>query len=135
MLTYLEIKNGAMTPFYDIYNDNYTVTIKKDVEYLKFDYILNEKTVSITVNGNSNLSDGSIVSLLLSDGEKTRTILLNIIKENSEQTSELKNYFTSLEVKKNETIPEFIPPLIGGLCFMVIAITFSILFHKGHKKN
>jgi len=133
MLTNLEIKNGIMTPKYDIYNDTYTVKIEDDVTELDIYYETINNEVSVTVTGNENIINDKGIGVIVSDGKEERIIKLNVIKESSEATIGLKNYFTSLEVKKEEAMPDYIPSLIGGVCFLVIVITFSCLFHKKKK--
>lgn len=133
MLTNLEIKNGVMTPKYDIYNDTYTVTIKEDVTQLDIYYETTSEAVIVTVAGNENIVNDKGVGIIISNGIEEKIIKLNVIKEGVESASGLKNYFTSLEVEKKEVMPEYIAPLIGGSCFLLIIITFSLLFHKKKK--
>lgn len=133
MLTNLEIKNGVMTPKYDIYNETYTVTIDSVVTELDIYYELSNEDIKVTITGNENITSDKGVGIIVNNGVEEKIIKLNVIKENIETTSELKSYFTSLEVKKESEIPEYIAPLIGSVCFLVIVITFSILFHKKKK--
>ena len=134
MLKTIEIKNGVMTPKYDLYNDYYTVTIEEHINKLDIYYEL-EKNVSVNILGNENITDEiSQVTINLNSGDKTRVIYLNVNKNVVKNASELQNYFTSLEVKKREEISSFVAPLIGSICFLVIIITYSILFHKKKKK-
>jgi len=133
MLTSLEITNGIITPKYDIYNDYYTVTINNGIDSLNINYNI-EDNVLIRVINNYNLDkEEKVVSIDLREGENIRTIYLNVIHEKSSNVSELKDYFVSLETKKNETMPEYIAPLIGSSCFLILIIVFSILFRKKKK--
>ena len=59
--------------------------------------------------------------------------MINVIKEGVNEASGLKNYFTALEVSKKEEVNEYMAPLISGACFLLIIITFSILFHRKKK--
>jgi len=133
MLINLEIKNGVMTPKYDIYNDTYTVTIDNDVTELDIYYEVASENIKVSTSGNENITSDKGVGIIVSDGKEEKIIKLNVIKEGSETTSDLKNYFTSLDVRKKEQVPEHIAPLIGVSCFLIIVITFSILFHKKKK--
>lgn len=133
MLTNLEIKNGVMTPKYDIYNDNYTVTIKDDVTTLDIYYELASDNVEISIAGNENIYSDKGIGITLIDGINQRLIKLNVIKEDTETAATLKDYFTSLEVNKTKEMADFIPPLIGGTCFLIIIVIFSLLFHKRKK--
>ena len=133
MLTNLEIKNGVMTPKYDIYNDTYTVSINNDVTELDINYEVVSNEVDVTITGNENITSDKGIGIIVSDGIEEKIIKLNVIKEDIEVTTGLKNYFTSLEIQKKEEIPEYIAPLIGVSCFLIIVITFSCLFHKKKK--
>jgi len=134
MLTELNIKNGLLSPKYDIYNDTYTVTITKEVEKLDIEYKTDNENISVVINGNANLqADKKIVSITVANGEVTKNIHLNVFVEDVETTGNLKNYFTSLEIKRKEETPSFVAPLIASSCFLLIIIIFSILFHK--KRN
>ena len=136
MLTNLEIKNGVLSPKFDIYNDIYTVTIESRIDALDISYEVDESNISIAVDGNENLSMGKkIVSIIVQDESITKNIILNIVRSDVESTVGLQNYFESLEVKKQEKMSEYIGPMIGVICFLIIAITFAILFHKKRKKN
>ena len=134
MLKNLEIKNGTMTPKYDQYIDTYTVTINKDVTELDIYYEAILDSCEVTITGNENITNDKGVGVLISNNEDKRLIKLNVIKEDSNEAAGLKNYFTALEVnKKKEEISEYVAPIIGGACFLLIIITFSILFHKKKK--
>ena len=133
MLTNLEIKNGVMTPKFDIYNDTYTVAIEEDVTELDICYETANEEVKVTIAGNENIKERKGVGIIISNGTEEKIIKLNVIKEGIESASGLKDYFTSLEVQKKEIMPEYIAPLIGASCFLLIIIIFSIIFHKKKK--
>lgn len=133
MLTSFEILNGEMTPKYDEYNDIYTVTIKEEVTSLDIKYVVSNPNANVYINGNENIDKDTTVSIEINEGTNVRKIHLNVLKENTETTSDLKDYFTSLEVSKKKDIPDYIAPLIGASCFLIIIIVFSLLFYK--KRN
>lgn len=135
MFNSFEIINGKMTPKYDEYNDTYSVTIEKDVTELDIKYELKNKNTNIVIDGNENIVNDTEVYIKLNNGESIRTITLKVIKTDTEATSNLKNYFTSLEVNKKEEMPEFIAPIIASSCFLIIIIVFSLLFHKRKKQK
>lgn len=136
MLTNLEIKNGVLTPDFDIYNDVYSVFIEENVDVLDIIYELDENNISIQISGNENLNEGKkIVNIFVEDETIKKNIVLNIVRSNTKSTIGLQNYFDVLEIKKQEKMPEYIGPLIGAGCFLLIAITFTILFHKKRKKK
>ena len=122
-----------MTPKFDIYNDTYTVTIEEDVTELDIYYEAANEEVKVTIAGNENIKERKGVGIIISNGLEEKIIKLNVIKEGTESVSGLKDYFTSLEVQKKEIMPEYIAPLIGASCFLLIIITFSIIFHKKKK--
>jgi len=133
VLKNLEIKNGIMTPKYDEYIDTYTVTIEKDVNELDIYYEVINDSALVTITGNENITCDKGIGVLISANEDKRLIKLNVIKENVNEASGLKNYFTALEVSKKEEVNEYMAPLIGGACFLLNLITFSILFHRKKK--
>ena len=120
MLTNLEVTNGIMTPKYDIYNDNYTVFIDDETKALELDYVLSEK-VLVDINNNFNLDkEEKIVSISLKNDDINRTINLYVYHEDASNVSDLKDYFVSLETNRKEITPDYIAPLIGGLCFLIM---------------
>lgn len=134
MITNLEIKNGELTPKFDIYNDNYSVTIDESVTSLDISYEVDNKNVSVIINGNENLcEDDKVVSLTIADGNIMKDISLSINCDLTKSTLGLQNYFESLEIKREEKIPSYVAPTIASICFFVIVISFSILFHKKKK--
>lgn len=135
MFNSFDVLNGQMTPKYDEYNNTYSVKIAEDINFLDLKYDLKKEDTSITIVGNENLRDKSEVQIKLNNGESIRTIILKVIKTDTKTTSDLKNYFTSLEINKKSEMPGFIAPLIASSCFLIIIIVFSILFHKRKKQK
>lgn len=135
MFNSFDVLNGQMTPKYDEYNNTYSVKIAEDINFLDLKYDLKKEDTSITIVGNENLRDKSEVQIKLNNGESIRTIILKVIKTDTKTTSDLKNYFTSLEINKKAEMPGFIAPLIASSCFLIIIIVFSILFHKRKKQK
>ena len=78
MLKTIEIKNGVMTPKYDLYNDYYTVTIEEHINKLDIYYEL-EKNVSVNILGNENITDEiSQVTINLNSGEVRLFLFIGI---------------------------------------------------------
>lgn len=132
MLEDLEILNGQMTPKFDKYNDIYTVEIDYNIESLVIDYKLAENT-NISIYGNEDLKVGENIiylELVKDDIKKVYTIYANKKEEVKSSFSEF-NSMEKVEVPKKT--PQYVAPLIGASCFLIILITFCLLFAKRKK--
>lgn len=130
MLEFLEILNGEMTPKFDKYVNNYTVEVKDEVLVLDIKYeVMDDVLVTIT---NNNLVEGqNYVYLELVKGEEKENYTLEVYKESSRQVFEYNDYNIPVEIN---SMPTYIPPLIIGSCFLIIAFCYLIIFRKKQKK-
>lgn len=69
-LATLTLKNGKLTPAFqkDVYT--YEVTLTEDLSEIEIDAIASIEGASVEVIGNENLTDGSIIKILVYSGEK-----------------------------------------------------------------
>lgn len=69
-LATLTLKNGKLTPAFqkDVYT--YEVTLTEDLSEIEIDVIASIEGTSVEVIGNENLTDGSIIKILVYSGEK-----------------------------------------------------------------
>lgn len=69
-LATLTLKNGKLTPAFqkDVYT--YEVTLTEDLSEMEIDAIASIEGASVEVIGNENLTDGSIIKILVYSGEK-----------------------------------------------------------------
>ena len=134
MLEDLEILNGIISPEFDIYNNIYSVSILEDVDELVINYKVSDGYV-VNIIDNNNLVPGEnevYIQVVKDDEINTYTLLVN--KESSEEVINYDYLLEPLEVE--EELPEYVAPLIGGICFFIILCTFLLLFKKKkkHKK-
>ncbi len=123
MLEELKVLNGIITPKYDIYNDIYTVTVDNDVYALVIDY---KATDTVYIKGNEDLKEGENI-VYLEIGKRIITLIVN--KKEEELASFIDpNLKEKVEVEMK--MPNYIAPLIGGSCFLIILLTFVLLFKK-----
>lgn len=132
MLLNLEILNGEMSPKFDKYVNTYTVEVKDDILTLVMDYET-EEGVSVEEVNNNLVEGENLVYLRLKKDEKVETITLEVYKESSKHVFDYDKYLTDVSVEA--PMPEYIPPIIIGSCFLVIAIAFLIIFHKSKNKK
>lgn len=135
MLEDLNIVNGELTPEFDIYNNIYSVSVAGYVDELVIDYEVTDGYV-VNVIDNHDLVPGEnevYIQVVKDDEVNTYTLLVN--KKSSEAVVNYDYLLEPLEVE--EELPEYVAPLIGGICFFIILCTFLLLFKKKkkHKKT
>ena len=131
MLQDLTILNGEMTPKFDVYNDIYSVSVKEDITSLEIDYVVDEDH-SVEIVGNQGFISGEnfvYINVIKENEQNTYTLIVN--KEKTETTSTIDLFNEPVEIV--EPLPEYVAPLIGVICFVIILSTFSVLFHKKRK--
>ena len=128
MLNDLEIINGELSPEFDCLNNVYSVTISENVDELVMDYSVTDGYI-VNVIDNKNLASGeNEVYIQVIKDEEINTYTLLVYKESSEPVF---NYDYNLDtVEVEEELPEYVAPLIGGSCFLIILIVFLLLFKK-----
>ena len=130
MLHNLEILNGEMSPAFETNNLTYTVFIEDNINNLEISYDASED-ISVNIVGNENLeTDENIVYLeLTKEGKVESTYTLEVTKEDTHVASKtILEPTTDITVK--EELPSYVAPLIGGICFLLILLSFLIIFHK-----
>ena len=131
----LNIVNGELTPEFDIYNNIYSVSISEEIDELVIDYKVTDG-YAVNVIDNHDLVPGEnevYIQVIKNEEINTYTLLVN--KESSEAVVNYDYLLEPLEVE--EELPEYVAPLIGGICFFIILCTFLLLFKKKkkHKKT
>ena len=128
MLIDLEIINGDLSPEFDCLNNIYSVTISENVDELVMDYSVTDGYI-VNVIDNKDLASGeNEVYIQVIKDEEINTYTLLVYKESSEPVF---NYDYNLDtVEVEEELPEYVAPLIGGSCFLIILIVFLLLFKK-----
>ena len=128
MLNDLEIINGELSPEFDCLNNIYSVTIPENVDELVMDYSVTDDYI-VNVIDNKDLASGeNEVYIQVIKDEEINTYTLLVYKESSEPVF---NYDYNLDtVEVEEELPEYVAPLIGGSCFLIILIVFLLLFKK-----
>ena len=131
----LNIVNGELTPEFDIYNNIYSVSVAGYVDELVIDFEVTDGYV-VNVIDNHDLVPGEnevYIQVVKDDEVNTYTLLVN--KKSSEAVVNYDYLLEPLEVE--EELPEYVAPLIGGICFFIILCTFLLLFKKKkkHKKT
>lgn len=125
MLYKLDVLNGSLNNLFvsDVYE--YEVVVDSDTTFLDLEYETCDNC-TVTIYGNENLVGGENHVLIEVYDEKVITYTLKVNKEMIEKT------FESLEdvPVKNEMISKLLAPGIGSICFLLIIICFSIIFHK-----
>ncbi len=77
MLEELKILNGELSINFDPLNSKYTVFLNENENKLDIEYKLKSDT-NVTIEGNYNLADGSIVIISVTDGKKTIDYYFNV---------------------------------------------------------
>lgn len=128
MLEDLKILNGELSPTFDKYNNIYSVGIKKDVNRLVMEYIVTDG-YDINIIDNTDLQEGeNKVYIQVFKENEVNIYTLLVYKEVTQTVFDYNEILDPVEVEKE--LPEYVAPLIGGICFIIILIIFLILFKK-----
>lgn len=132
-LNELVIENGKLSIPFDPLNNLYTVALEKDCTTLEISYQVDEE-VSVSVKDNQDLKNNSIVTVTLTDENKSVDYHFHILKEEEEV---VKPTFleTPSELLKTNIMFEYKNYIIPMVCFTLISIVFKILFPKKRKNK
>lgn len=135
MLEDLNIVNGELTPEFDIYNNIYSVSVAGYVDELVIDYEVTDGYVVNVIDNHDLVPGENEVYIQVIKNEEINTYTLLVNKKSSETVINYDYLLEPLEVE--EELPEYVAPLIGGICFFIILCTFLLLFKKKkkHKKT
>lgn len=128
----LNIVNGELTPEFDIYNNIYSVSVAGYVDELVIDYEVTDGYVVNVIDNHDLVPGENEVYIQVIKNEEINTYTLLVNKKSSEAVVNYDYLLEPLEVE--EELPEYVAPLIGGICFFIILCTFLLLFKKKHKK-
>ena len=133
MLEELKILNGELSINFDPLNSKNTVFLNENENKLDIEYKLKSDT-NVTIEGNYNLADGSIVIISVTDGKKTIDYYFNVYISKTEEVNKSIVNGTLLEVDSKKEISEYAGPGIACSCFLLILFLFAFLFHKRKAK-
>ena len=128
LLEELKILNGKLLPSFDKYNELYTVFVNSDVDKLEYTYITSGADIK-EVTGNENFKTGENLVLIKLDNDTTYE--LTVIKEEEQKTTSILDTYEKVEVKPE--MPSYIPSLIGIICFLLIILSYVLIFSKKNK--
>lgn len=131
----LNIVNGELTPEFDIYNNIYSISISEEIDELVIDYKVTDGYVVNVIDNHDLVPGENEVYIQVIKNEEINTYTLLVNKKSSEAVVNYDYLLEPLEVE--EELPEYVAPLIGGICFFIILCTFLLLFKKKkkHKKT
>ena len=127
---------GTLFRMYSMYSErkHWKIEILNENENkLDIEYKLKSDT-NITIEGNYNLADGSIVIISVTDGKKIIDYYFNVYINKTEEVNKSIVNGTLLEVDSKKEISEYAGPGIACLCFVLILFLFVFLFHKRKAK-
>lgn len=133
MLHNLEILNGELSPTFDENNNTYTVSVDSDVTSLKLTYTI-DKEANVNIIGNSDFEEGENTVLIevTKENDAALTYTLIVTKKSVKTSSNLVIEPVKAEVTKN--LPIYVAPLIASVCFILILISFRLIFiRRKHK--
>ena len=132
MLKRLTILNGELSVKFDPLNTRYTVHTDSSVEKLEIEYEIEENDQISIFNNQINDDQNEIVITVYND-EESMSYYLEVYNTQTTLKEDNIKYLESLELNKDETMPEYIAPTIAGVCFLIILFIFIILFKKKKK--
>ena len=134
---YLEnliITGLALSPKFDSLNNDYSLTLKEDLEKLDIVATPEDPTADVKIKGNEKLKVGEntiTITVTSSDGENKQVYTILVTKEEKETTTK-KMIVTKVNKKKNNKLLIIIISLIA---ILIIVISFILIFKKKKKKN
>ncbi len=132
MLQKLTILNGEISVNFDPLNTRYTVNMTSDDNFLELEYLIDDNDQISIYNNHINDEVTEVVITVYND-EEQMSYYLEVYPYQSEMVLESNDYFTSLKIKSDTYMPEYIAPLIAVVCFLVILFLFAFLFKKKKK--
>lgn len=132
MLKKLEVLNGELSVQFDPLNTRYTVKMTSEDSQLKLEVEANEND-EISIFNNEITDVKTEVVITVYNDEEMMSYYLEVYPLQSDEAASNEDYFSSLEIKTDTYMPEYIAPLIGGICFLIILFLFCILFKKKKK--
>lgn len=132
MLKRLTILNGELSVKFEPLNTRYTVHTDSSVEKLEIEYEIEENDQISIFNNQINDDQNEIVITVYND-EESMSYYLEVYNTQTTLKEDNIKYLESLELNKDETMPEYIAPTIAGVCFLIILFIFIILFKKKKK--
>ena len=133
----IKIKDATLSPKFDSLTNDYSITIKNDVEQLDITTIAEDPTADIQIKGNENLKVGEntvTITVTSSDGENKQVYTILVTKEEKEEVKTTKKVVTSKVNKKKDN--KWLIILISVIAFLIIVISFILIFkHKKGKKD
>lgn len=127
MLEYLEILNGSITPQFNTNIFDYDVYVDDTVFFLDLKY---NENIDIVVYGNEYLTEGeSRVLIEVFYNNKVYSYNLIVHKPKTETVFKTEQVIENISLK-DQIISDIKLPLISSICFVIIVITFTILFRK-----
>lgn len=129
----LTIKNGSLSIPFDKLNNEYTVVLDKEEYQLDLEYEV-DNSITVFVKDNHDLMNNSVVTISLTDEKNIVEYHLQILKEEEEVTT---NVFLEEKPISLETsfMYEYKIYIIPAVCFLLLFITFKLLFPKKKKPH
>ncbi len=127
----LKINNGSISPEFDKYNNNYSVSIGKEVKTLEIEATYDTKNYEVTIDNNSNLAENKIVfvTIINKSTQEQNTYFLKIYTEDVQDVSEITNEKEALEIEEKKDNKNY-APIIGTICFLLIIVVYYFIFLK-----
>ena len=132
MLKDLKIKNGELSVKFDPLNTRYTVNMLTNDRELQIEYTIDPQD-EISIYNNPMSEEQNEVVITVYNDEEMMSYYLEVHKEEDKSVNQSTDYFSSIEVEKERSMPGYIAPAIGTTCFILILIFYCILFKK--RKN
>lgn len=132
MLKKLTILNGELSVKFDSLNTRYTIHTDSEIEKLEIEYEIDEND-QISIFNNQISNEQSEIVITVYNDEESMSYYLEVYNTQTTLKEDNMKYLESLELNKDETMPEYIAPTIAGVCFLLILFFFIILFKKKKK--
>ncbi len=139
-LSTLTIKDAILSPKFESLVNDYSVTVKNDVETLDITTIAEDPKAIIEIKGNENLQVGEntvTITVTSSDKKNIQVYTIVVTKEESEETTTEEDTIKTEKVEKKEDKKSnllLIICIVAGV-LVILAVVFIIIFKKKKNKN
>ncbi len=133
MLNDLKILNGNMPLKFDPLNNIYTIDLDQNETELKLEYKVSEGA-TVKIENNHDLQNGlNEVNLIVTKDDKETIYNLYVYKDDTTKVNKSLEEMLNVKLEPKEELPNYVAPLIGVICFLLIITFYLLLFRKSKK--
>ena len=135
-LSDLSIEDAIISPKFDVLNNDYTVTVSKEVKDLKISAIPEDPKAKVEIKGDTDLKDGEntvTITVTSSDNESKQVYTILVTREEKEEKTTKK--LVTTKVKKTNNKNKYLIIIAAIIALAIIIVSFILIFKKKNKNK